>query len=156
MSHNTINPEETSSTGYSTLAVVISAIAGIVAAVGSYLLVKIPGTVTENLYRVQPTVEHRGVGSDWVVSNSDPLLNAMITLIHVADVIMGLFILMIVFINWAAFRRLADRMRQPHEADRRATATDGGSYRDTGETHEVGDEDHHDRHGDDVTTGGDG
>ncbi|MFB6270430.1 MAG: hypothetical protein ABEH83_10825, partial [Halobacterium sp.] len=57
--------------------------------------------------------------------NTDPLLDALIVVIHAVDVLMGVFILLMVFIHWGAFRRLAARMRQPGEAPE-GVAADGG------------------------------
>lgn len=81
----------------------------------------------EQLFRVQPTVEGGGVGTDWVLGNTVPWLDALIAIVHAADVLMGVFILGIMFLHWAIFRRLAGRMRRP--VDRQtgeAMATDGG------------------------------
>lgn len=100
-------------TGYSTLAVLISALVGLGVMTGSYLLVQANNAFFESLYRVQPTIEGGGVGSDWVAGNTDPLLELMITIIHIADFVMGLFLIVIVVVHWAAFRRLASRMRSP-------------------------------------------
>lgn len=103
-------------TGYSTLAVLVSAVVGALVTALAYVLVQTQGTLVENLYRVQPTIEGGGVGSDWAAGNTDQMLELLIAFIHVADVVMGLFILVIVFVHWAAFRRLAARMRAPGEA----------------------------------------
>jgi hypothetical protein len=48
---------------------------------------------------------------------------------------MGLFILFMVFLHWAAFRRIAARMKQPGESDSASTsvATDGGEVADGGD-----------------------
>jgi multisubunit Na+/H+ antiporter MnhB subunit len=116
------------------LAVLISAIVGLVVTVLAYWWAQGFAVFTENLYRVQPTIENRGVGSDWVVGNTDPALDAMIALIHAVDVLMGIAILFMVFLHWAAFRRLASRMRRPGETRRSdAVATDGGTGSDTRE-----------------------
>lgn len=156
MSHDTNDSEETSDDGYSALAIAISAVAGVLAAAGAYLLVKVQGTFAENLYRVQPTVDGRGVGSDWAAGNTDPLLDAMIVLIHAADVVMGVFILAIVFLNWAAFRRLAERMQQPHEVEHRQTAAHGARRDDEPRVSDAGDRrDRRARRDDDVAGGGD-
>ncbi|MFC4450069.1 hypothetical protein [Halorussus aquaticus] len=83
--------------------------------------------VLEGLFRIAPTVSGGGVGTDWVVGNTVPVLDAAIAITHAADAIMGVFILVMVFIHWAAFRQLSERMRRP--ADRRTgdtVATDGG------------------------------
>lgn len=84
------------------------------------------GAFYETLFRVGPTAEGGGVGTDWVVGNTIPALDFLIALIHAMDVIMGVFILFMVVIHWAAFRRLADRMQRPGEADGRTTVADGG------------------------------
>jgi hypothetical protein len=101
---------------------------GVGLAVGSVLLVSWIHPNFENLLRVRPTVAGGGVGASWQAGNADFALNLMITLVHLADIVMGLFILAMVFIHWAAFRRLAARM-QPPEGRARArgtAATDGG------------------------------
>jgi hypothetical protein len=87
----------------------------------------------EDLFRVAPTVEGGGVGADWVAGNTIPILDALIAIVHAADVLMGVFILGILFIHWAIFRRLADRMRPPASTRSSGTvATDGGE-RTTGD-----------------------
>jgi hypothetical protein len=108
------------------LAVIISALVGLVVTGVAYWWAQGFAVFTENLYRVQPTIEGGGVGSDWNAGNTDPLLDAMIALIHAVDVIMGMAILVFVFLHWAAFRRLAARMRQPGERRSDAVAADGG------------------------------
>ena len=81
----------------------------------------------EQLFRVAPTVAGGGVGADWVVGNTVPWLDALIAIVHAADVLMGVAILGMVFLHWAAFRRLANRMRGPVRAESGGTvATDGG------------------------------
>lgn len=108
------------------VAVVISAIVGIVVAVGSLIVVQGFDVFFERLPRIQPTVEGGGVGTDWVAGASEPMLALVIKLLHVVDLLMGVFILLMVFIHWGAFRRIASRM-QP--AVDRPTATDGGTTR---------------------------
>ena len=82
----------------------------------------------ESLFRVGPTVEGGGVGADWTTGNTIGYLDFLIALVHAADVILGLFILFLVFVHWAAFRRLADRMTtETRETAGRETATDGGA-----------------------------
>lgn len=94
------------------LAITISAVVGLVVAlVTTWLANSWWHVFYEQLYRVRPTVEGGGVGADWVASNTEPWLNVLISLTHFADVLMGLFILVMVFIHWGAFRRLAGRMR---------------------------------------------
>lgn len=90
----------------------------------------------ENVLRVRPTIDGGGIGADWVVGNTGPILEAAIFLVHLADVVMGIFILLMVFVHWAAFRRLAVRMRPPsgRPRERESTAaTDGGERSDGGE-----------------------
>ncbi|NUC71478.1 hypothetical protein HTZ84_03985 [Haloterrigena sp. SYSU A558-1] len=111
------------------LAFLLSALFGLGLAVGAVALVTGRAPFFENVMRVRPTVEGGGVGADWVVGNTGPILEAAITLVHLADVVMGIFILLMVFIHWAAFRRLATRMRPPAGSSRAgesAAATDGG------------------------------
>lgn len=105
-----------------------SLLIALVVAVGSIWVVGRLGDFFEAILRVGPTVEGGGVGADWVQGNTEPVLKWLITLVHFADVIMGVFILVMVFLHWIAFRRLAARMRPP-DAPRRsgdAVATDGG------------------------------
>ncbi|MFC4541584.1 hypothetical protein ACFO5R_06555 [Halosolutus amylolyticus] len=107
----------------------ISALIGVVLSVGSIALVSGQAPFFEDLLRVRPTVEGGGVGADWVVGNTEPVLEWLIVLVHFADVVLGIFILVILFIHWAAFRRLAARMQPPGARTRTretTTATDGG------------------------------
>jgi hypothetical protein len=110
------------------VALLVSALVGVVVAVGSVWLFS--GTFDvfhEQLFRVGPTVESQGVGADWETGNTVPWLNFLISLMHAADVLMGVFILVMVFMHWGIFRRLAGRMRSPHEDQRsEAVAADGG------------------------------
>lgn len=85
------------------------------------------GGFYESVFRVGPTVEDGGVGADWLLGNTIPALDFLIALVHAMDVIMGAFILFVVFVHWAAFRRLAGRMRQPGEIDDETVVADGGS-----------------------------
>ncbi|MFB6156770.1 MAG: hypothetical protein ABEJ34_02885 [Haloferacaceae archaeon] len=112
--------------GYSPGSVLVSAAAGLLVAFLSVWWAAGTAVFYENLFRVSPTVEGGGVGTDWVVGNTIPALDFLIAFIHAADVLMGVFILVMVFIHWGAFRRLAARMRQPDEAGGEAVATDGG------------------------------
>ncbi len=110
-------------------AAAVSAVFALLLAVGSVLLVEARAPFFEEILRVRPTVDGGGIGADWVVGNTMPALDIMIALVHAADVIMGIFILLMVFIHWASFRRLAARMRPPSGADREretTAATDGG------------------------------
>ncbi|WP_227357459.1 hypothetical protein [Haladaptatus salinisoli] len=94
----------------------------------------------ETLFRVQPTVAGGGVGSDWVAGNTVPWLDALIAITHAADVIMGVFILGMVFLHWAAFRRLANRMQSPTSSEAGDTvATDGSGVGREKSSHEGGD-----------------
>lgn len=111
------------------LAVAISAVVGVVVAIVlTWLANSWYDAFFEQIFRVGPTVKGGGVGADWVAGNTEPLLNLLISLTHAADVLMGLFILLMVFIHWGVFRRMADRMRTPREVVHRGeeTATDGG------------------------------
>lgn len=113
--------------GYARWEVAVSAIIGVAIAFLSVWFVS-GGTVSvETLYRVSPTVSGGGVGSDWVAANTTPALDFLIALIHAADVILGVFILVLFFLHWAAFRRLASQMRQPNERAPEGVATDGGN-----------------------------
>ena len=82
----------------------------------------------EELFRIQPVAEgaNAGVGSDWTSGNQIAWLDFMIAITHAADVIMGVFILFMVFLHWGAFRRLANKMRQPGESSGNTVAADGG------------------------------
>ncbi|GAA0207194.1 hypothetical protein [Halobaculum roseum] len=82
----------------------------------------------EELFRIQPVAEgaNAGVGSDWTSGNQIAWLDFLIAITHAADVIMGVFILFMVFLHWGAFRRLASRMRQPGDSGSSAVAADGG------------------------------
>ncbi|KZX49393.1 hypothetical protein [Haloarcula sp. K1] len=113
--------------GYSRVSVLISTVVGL--AVAGLALFWAQGFRLgyESLYRVNPSVEGGGIGSDWVFGNTIPALDFLIALIHAADVIMGAFILVMVFIHWAAFQRLAGKMREPGEDVGEAVAADGGS-----------------------------
>ncbi len=105
-----------------------SAVLSLALAVGSVWLIGVRAIHFEALQRVRPTVDGGGVGTGWIQGNTIPSLEWMITLIHFADVVMGVFILVMIFIHWIAFRRLAARMRPPDAPRRRSetVATDGG------------------------------
>ncbi|AEH38362.1 hypothetical protein [Halopiger xanaduensis] len=119
----------------------LSALFGLALAVGSVALVSGRAPFFEDVLRIRPSVEGGGVGADWVAGNTEPVLEAMITVVHFADVIMGIFILVMVFVHWAAFRRLGARMRPPSGTQRReaAAATDGGVSESGGDTDADGD-----------------
>ena len=118
--------------GYSAIAVVVSALIGIVVAVGSVWAVSVlwggsGSTLWEQLFRVGPTVQGGGVGADWTSGNTIPVLDFLIAITHAADVLLGVFILVLVFLHWASFRRLAGMMRGPGSGERaEGVATDGG------------------------------
>lgn len=112
--------------GYARWAVLVSALVGLVGPLVFLWLVAGFGVFFEELYRVGPTVEGGGVGADWVAGNSIGWLNALVSLVHAADVLMGVFILFMVFLHWASFRRLASRMRRPDERREEAAVADGG------------------------------
>ncbi|EJN59207.1 hypothetical protein [Halogranum rubrum] len=97
----------------------------------------------EALFRVQPTVEGGGIGADWVAGNNIWWLTGAIKLVHLADVVMGAFILLMVFVHWGAFRRLASQMRSPESAraTRDGAVTDGGQSRVADTEHERRDSD---------------
>ena len=113
---------------YGKLRVLVSAVVGVaVAFLATALVTTAGGVFYERLFRVGPTVARQGVGSDWVIGNTIPALDFAISLVHAADVIMGVFILVMIFIHWASFRRLAGKMRDPDERPRgEGVATDGG------------------------------
>ena len=120
-------PEEDAAT-YSRTAIVASAVVSLVVTAVLAWVASGFGVFYEGLFRVGPTVEDGGVGADWVAGNTIPALDFLIALVHAADVIMGVFILFMVFLHWASFRRLAARMRQPGEArEASGVATDGGT-----------------------------
>ena len=119
-------PETPELKSYSRWAVLVSALVGLAGPLVLLWLIGGFGVFFEQLYRIGPTVEGGGVGADWVAGNSIGWLNALISLVHAADVIMGLFILIMVFIHWASFRRLASRMRRPDERREEAAVADGG------------------------------
>lgn len=104
-----------------------SAVLALVVSIASVWLIGVRAIHFEALNRVRPTVEGGGVGSGWIQGNTEPALEWMITLVHFADVIMGVGILVMLFVHWIAFRRLAARMRPPgvSRQSREAVATDG-------------------------------
>jgi hypothetical protein len=110
------------------VALLVSLLFGFALAVGSVLLVGQLDSGVEGLLRIRPTVAGGGVGAGWQAGNADAALNLMITLVHLADIVMGLFILVMVFVHWATFRRLAARMKPPggRPGERGTAATDGG------------------------------
>ncbi|MCL7418568.1 MAG: hypothetical protein M8354_12110 [Halalkalicoccus sp.] len=115
---------------YGAIPVAIAAVVGVGTAFLSVWVVAGYGSGFEQLFRIAPTVENGGVGSDWVAGNTIPWLDFLIAITHAADVLLGAFILVMLFIHWASFRRLASRMRQPGQrgeaTESDPTATDGG------------------------------
>ncbi|MFB6120607.1 MAG: hypothetical protein ABEJ68_05760 [Halobacteriaceae archaeon] len=116
--------------GYAAWEVAVSAVAGLAVAVLAVWWANGFGVGFESLWRVSPTVEGGGVGTDWVAGNTIASLDALIFVTHLADVMMGLFIIFLFFLHWVSFRRLADRMRPPGAE----TATDGGEDVEGGES----------------------
>ncbi|MFW5958541.1 MAG: hypothetical protein ACOCQ3_00915 [Natronomonas sp.] len=110
-------------TGYKRWQVYVSAAVAVVLSIGIIWYISGYASSLEQLFRVSPSVEGGGIGTDWLVGNTIPALDFLIVLIHAADVIMGAFILILLFVHWAAFRRLATRMRQH---DEETLAADGG------------------------------
>lgn len=110
------------------VALAVSLLFGLALATGSVLLVGWLDPGFEDLLRIRPTVAGGGVGAGWEAGNAEFALDLLITLVHLADVVMGLFILVMVFLHWAAFRRLAARMEPPggRTHERGTPATDGG------------------------------
>ncbi|MFB6302836.1 MAG: hypothetical protein ABEH78_08255 [Haloferacaceae archaeon] len=110
---------------YDSVRVYVSALVGLVVA---FLLVWWASGFAvfyETLFRVGPTVQGGGIGADWAAGNTIPWLDLLVGLTHAADVLMGLFILLMVFLHWASFRRLAGRMRPAGEGEE-AVVADGG------------------------------
>lgn len=121
------------------LAVLISGIVGIVVALASvWYVTGWYGVSSENLYRIDLTAgggELTGVGADWTAGNTDPLLDLLVALTHAADVLMGAFILLMLFIHWGSFRRIASRMQEPQQStSEEGVAADGGRRTDGPQT----------------------
>ncbi|MEF8782793.1 MAG: hypothetical protein V5A39_07315 [Haloarculaceae archaeon] len=123
----TVEEELPEVSGYARWQVAVSAVVGVAVAVLSVWWVSGFTIAVESLYRVSPTVSGGGVGSDWVAANTIPALDFLIALVHAADVLMGVLILILMFIHWAAFRRLAGMMRGPDEGIAEGVAADGGT-----------------------------
>jgi len=111
---------------YSRAVIAVNAVVSTIIALALVWVVNGYNIFYERLPRVQPTVEGGGIGANWVAGNQDFWLGLMIDAIHLIDIVMGVFILLMVFIHWAAFRRLAARMQGPGEERSEAVATDGG------------------------------
>ncbi|MFB6220521.1 MAG: hypothetical protein ABEH90_03695 [Halolamina sp.] len=109
---------------YSRAVIAVNAVVSVLVSLGLVWVVSGYNVFYEELFRVQPTVEGGGIGANWVTGNEIGWMKIMVDAIHLIDIVMGLFILLMVFIHWGAFRRLASRMRQPGEE---TLAADGGS-----------------------------
>lgn len=115
---------ENGASSYSGTVVAVNAVISVAVALGLVWIVSGFNVFYERLDRVSPTVDGGGIGTAFTAGNETGWLVFMVEAIHAIDVIMGLFILVMVFIHWGAFRRLANRMRQPAES---RVAADGGS-----------------------------
>lgn len=117
--------------GYSSVAIAVNAVIAVAVTLVVLWWASGFGPFYEELFRIDPTFSgaNAGVGADWSGGNQIAWLDFAIALTHAADVIMGVFILFMVFLHWGAFRRLAARMRPPggsRESDE-TVAADGGS-----------------------------
>lgn len=112
----------------------LSAVVAVVVTAVSVWWVSRFGPFYELLFRVDPatTGPARGVGADWIFGNTLPSLDFLIALVHALDVILGLFVLFLVFVHWVAFRRLAGRMRGPADATEETVVADGGDDDEAG------------------------
>ena len=139
--------------GYSSVAIAVNAVIAIAVTLVVLWWASGFGPFYETIFRIDPTVSgaNAGVGADWTSGNQIVWLDFAIAITHAADVIMGVFILFMVFLHWGAFRRLAARMRtpgEPRESDE-TVAADGGSV--------AGDaDDQHGGTGDDTAPSGGG
>lgn len=113
---------------YSRLSIAVNAVVAVAITVVVLWLASGFAVNFEALFRVSPTVEGGGVGASWESGNDIGWLVTAIKIVHLADVVMGAFILLMVFIHWGAFRRLAAQMRPPGgaRAAREGAVTDGG------------------------------
>lgn len=89
------------------------AVFGLALATGSVWFFSSRGVWHEAVMRVHPTLSGGGVGASWEAGVTNAVLTFLIDFIHVADVVMGIFILLLMLIHWTAFHRLATRMRPP-------------------------------------------
>lgn len=120
---------ENGASSYSGTIVAVNAVIAVAVALGAVWVVNGFNVFYERLDRVSPTVDGGGIGTAFAEGNDIGWLVFMVEAIHAIDVIMGLFILLMVFVHWGAFRRLAGRMRQPGES---RAMPDGGSAGDDG------------------------
>ncbi|SEO67943.1 hypothetical protein SAMN04487948_104139 [Halogranum amylolyticum] len=113
---------------YSRLSIAVNAVVAVAVTVVVLWLASGFAVNFEALFRVSPTVEGGGIGANWETGNEIGWLVAAIKIVHLADVVMGAFILLMVFIHWGAFRRLASQMQPPGGARtaRDGAVTDGG------------------------------
>ncbi len=119
----TSDTADTGASSYPRALIAVNAAVSVVIALGLVWVVSGFNIFYEALPRVSPTVEGGGIGANWVSGNEIAWLKILVDAIHLIDIVMGLFILLMVFIHWGAFRRLASRMRQPGEQE---LTTDGG------------------------------
>jgi len=113
---------------YSRVVIAVNAVVSAVVALGLIWVVNGYDIFYERLDRVSPTVDGGGIGANWAAGNQDQWLGLMIDAIHLVDIVMGGFILVMVFVHWGAFRRLANRMQQQGEG---RLAADGGTEPDS-------------------------
>ncbi|WP_218836411.1 hypothetical protein [Halorarum salinum] len=120
--------------GYGGTAIAVNALIAVVATLAILWWASGFGPFYEELFRIDPTFTgaNAGVGADWAEGNQIVWLDFAIAITHAADVIMGVFILFMVFLHWGAFRRLAARMRAPGESPEtdETVAADGGRAAD--------------------------
>ncbi len=115
---------ENGASSYSGTIVAVNAVIAVAVSLGAVWVVNGFNVFYERLDRVSPTVEGGGIGTAFAKGNEEAWLVFMVEAIHAIDVLMGLFILVMVFVHWGAFRRLASRMRQPGES---RAMPDGGA-----------------------------
>ncbi|NHX36449.1 MULTISPECIES: hypothetical protein [Halolamina] len=115
---------ENGASSYSGTVVAVNAVIAVAVALGAVWVVNGFDVFYERLNRVSPTIEGGGIGTAFAQGNDIGWLVFIVEAIHAIDVLMGLFILVMVFVHWGAFRRLAGRMRQPGES---RAMPDGGS-----------------------------
>jgi len=107
---------ENGASSYSGTMIAVNAVIAVAVALGAVWVVNGFNVFYERLDRVSPTVDGGGIGTAFAQGNDIGWLVFMVEAIHAIDVLTGLFILVLVFVHWSAFRRLASRMRQPGEA----------------------------------------
>ncbi|MFW5938884.1 MAG: hypothetical protein ACOCQU_00360 [Halolamina sp.] len=130
------SPAENGASSYSGTIVAVNAVIAVAVSLGAVWVVNGFNVFYERLDRVSPTVEGGGIGTAFAEGNEIGWLVFMVEAIHAIDVLMGLFILVMVFVHWGAFRRLASRMRQPGES--RAMPDGGASTPDDSEAENGG------------------